>query len=291
MLSKIHRRTLLLGTGAFSAVAAARPRISVAPGWQSLWNGKDLQGWTTWMGIPHKSRVGLDLPKTPEGNYAEPLGENVDPRGVYTVVQIDGQPAIRVSGELFGALTSSESFSDYHLSVKWRWGIQKWEPRAIGPRDSGILIHATGPHGASGPSHNWMRSIECQIQEGDCGDLWSVGGVQLKAKAKPFDDKGQAALRFDEAGPVQSVPLGDPKREARVRRRVNAERPLGAWNVTEIFTKGDRAEFKVNGQSVMSYSDARIEDRGTLTPLTRGRIQLQCEGAEIYFSEVKLRKI
>lgn len=243
------------------------------------------------MGIPHKSRVGLDLPKTSDGNYAEPLGENVDPRGVYSVVQIDGQPAVRVSGELFGALTSIESFSNYHLLVKWRWGTQKWAPRDTGPRDSGILIHATGSHGASGPSHNWMRSVECQIQEGDCGDLWSVGGVQLKAKATAFDDKGQAAFRFDEAGTVQAVPLGDPKREARVRRRVNAERPLGAWNVTEIITKGDTATFKVNGQSVMSYSDARIEDRGVTKPLTRGRIQLQSEGAEIYFAEVKVRSL
>lgn len=242
------------------------------------------------MGIPHKSRVGLDLPKTSEGHYAEPLGENVDPRVVYSVVQIDGKPAIRVSGELFGALTSSESFSDYHLFVKWRWGTEKWEPRATGPRDSGILFHATGPHGASGPSHNWMRSIECQIQEGDCGDLWSVGGVQLKSKTAPFDDKGQVALRFDDSAPAQAVPLGDPKREARVRRRVNAERPLGAWNVTEIFTKGDSGQFRVNGQSVMSYSDARVEERGAIVPLTKGRIQLQSEGAEIYFAEVKIRK-
>jgi hypothetical protein len=243
------------------------------------------------MGIPHKSRLGLDLPKTPDGNYAEPLGENVDPRGVYTVVSVDGQPALRVSGELFGALTSIESFSNYHLLVKWRWGIQKWAPRDVGPRDSGILIHATGPHGASGPSHNWMRSIECQIQEGDCGDLWSVGGVQLKAKATSFEEKGQEALRFDEAGAVRAVPLGDPKREARVRRRVDAEHPLGAWNVTEIIARGDGGEFKVNGQRVMAYGDARIEERGAIVPLTQGRIQLQSEGAEIYFAEVKLRSL
>ena len=114
--------------------------------------------------------------------------------------------------------------------------------------------------------------------------------MQLKSKAVPFDEKGQTALRFNDAAPAQVVPLGDPKREARVRRRVNAERPLGAWNVTEIFTRGDSGQFRVNGQSVMSYSDARVEERGAIVPLTKGRIQLQSEGAEIYFAEVKIRR-
>ena len=281
----IDRRTVLVAGG---AVCGMNTRAFAA--WRPLWNGRDLQGWTTWVGIPHKSRVGLPLPKKADGTYAEPLGENNDPRGVYTVVQHKGRKVLRISGELFGALTTKESFGDYHLYAKWCWGEKQWEPRATGPRDAGILFHATGQHGASGPSHNWMRSIECQIQEGDCGDLWSVGGVQLKARAAALTD-GTPGLRFDPRAPRVDVPLNDAGREPRVRRSLNAERPRGQWNVTEITTRGNAATFSVNGQRVMQCEDACITVDGKPVPLTGGRIQLQSEGAEIFFAEVRLRQL
>ena len=42
-------------------------------------------------------------------------------------------------------------------------------------RDSGCCYHAVGPHGAS--YGFWMQSFEFQIQEGDCGDFYSLAGV------------------------------------------------------------------------------------------------------------------
>jgi len=279
------KAAVALGSTEWASTAHAGPK------WRSLWNGVDLAGWSTWVGIPHRSRTGLDLPKTPDGNYAEPLGENKDPRGVYSVVKVDGRNALRISGELFGALTTEASFSNYHLYIKWRWGTAQWEPRATGARDSGVLIHATGAHGQSGPSHNWMRSIECQIQENDCGDLWSVGGVRMKAPCRTVEADDKPALRFDPRGLMTDVPTGDPSREARVRRGVNSEHPTGKWNVTEIVARRDTGEFKVNGQTVMRYTNARVDVNGTSTPLDAGRIQLQSEGAEIFFAEVRLRPL
>ena len=38
--------------------------------------------------------------------------------------------------------------------------------------DSGILYHSIGPEGAWGDV--WMISLECQIQETDCGDFITV---------------------------------------------------------------------------------------------------------------------
>ncbi|MDX2022987.1 MAG: DUF1080 domain-containing protein [Deltaproteobacteria bacterium] len=283
----MRRRHFLAAAG--GAVCLAPAAAFAGKAWQPLWNGRDLQGWTTWVGIPHRSRVGLPLPKNPDGTYAEPLGENNDPRGVYTVVERDGQKLLRISGELFGALTTLATFGDYHLYAKWCWGEKQWKPRATGPRDAGILLHATGKHGASGPSHNWMRSIECQIQEGDCGDLWSVGGVQVKARAVPYQEGATPALRFDPAARRIDVPLNDPTHEPRVRRSHNAERPRGQWNVTEIITRGNAATFVVNGARVMEYEDAHILEEGRRVPLRRGRIQLQSEGAEIFFADVRLR--
>src|SRR5689334_5443926 len=73
--------------------------------WQSLFNGKDLSGWDKWLG-PKSS--GYVDPKSGQ----TPLGLNNDPAGVFTVVEKDGAPAIRISGEIFGAITSTNDFGN-----------------------------------------------------------------------------------------------------------------------------------------------------------------------------------
>src|SRR5262249_47994563 len=69
--------------------------------WRQLFNGKDLDGWETYLAPPAGSRV--------------PLGLNNDPRGVFTLAAVDGAPAIRVSGEIYGAVTTRDSFSNFHV--------------------------------------------------------------------------------------------------------------------------------------------------------------------------------
>src|SRR4051812_25926010 len=72
--------------------AGSVPDAGAVPdaGWTALWNGVDFDGWDTWLG---------------SGTPGQPVpGLNADQRGVFTVVQKDGEPAIRVSGEIWGAL-------------------------------------------------------------------------------------------------------------------------------------------------------------------------------------------
>src|SRR5436190_2959436 len=70
------------------------PAGEPADAWVSLFNGKDLTGWDTWLGRPNGEK--------------EAVGLNKDPKKVYTVVEEDGKPAIRISGEVFGALTTKK---------------------------------------------------------------------------------------------------------------------------------------------------------------------------------------
>src|SRR5438094_529459 len=86
-------------------IATAAAADEKAGPWTQLFNGRDLTGWETWLGIPDKSTAGIDLPRDADGRYAAPLGLNVDPKQVFTLVEVDGKPAIRISGEIFGALT------------------------------------------------------------------------------------------------------------------------------------------------------------------------------------------
>jgi hypothetical protein len=81
-----------------------------------------------------------------------------------------------VTGEIWGALTTRESFSNYHLRLDVKWGEKKWEPRLAQPRNSGLLYHCTGPHGAFW--NTWKRSLEFEVQEADMGDLYPLGGTR-----------------------------------------------------------------------------------------------------------------
>src|SRR5256885_11553046 len=84
-------------------------------GFTPLWNGKDLDGWTTWMRQPEASSDVPGLKRDANGKYAEPIGSGRDPLKVFTVQRdVDGRPAIRISGEVFGELRSRDSFKDYH---------------------------------------------------------------------------------------------------------------------------------------------------------------------------------
>lgn len=155
---------------------------------------------------------------------------------------------IHVTGERFACLTTEKEFANYRLVVEFRWGEKRWPPRENVVRDSGVLMHAVGP------DKIWTKSIECQIQEHDTGDFWMVDGAELTV-----DGKSQNKGRF-------------------IKKR-DAEKPTGEWNTVEVICDGDTIINKVNGVEV---------NRGTQASLTKGRIVLQSEGAEIVFRKVEL---
>src|SRR4051794_39875544 len=94
-------------------------RLAGAEDWRSLWNGKDLTEWTTWLARPQPTSNVAGLPKGPDGKYSEPIGSGRDPLKVFAVVAADGRPAIRISGEVFGELRSKESLENYHLRLQF----------------------------------------------------------------------------------------------------------------------------------------------------------------------------
>lgn len=95
-------------------------------GWTPLWNGTDLDGWTTWMREPAPSSEVPGLKRDADGKYTEPIGSGRDPLKVFTVVSdLDGRPAIRISGEVFGELRTKRAFKDYHLKLQFKWGEKK----------------------------------------------------------------------------------------------------------------------------------------------------------------------
>ena len=227
-----------------------------------LFNRRDLDGWYTWLrGLRHD-----------------------DPDRVFTVV--DGQ--LRLSGERSGALTTRRAFRDYHLVAEWRWAGKTWGAREKAARDSGILVHGVGEDGANDGA--WLESIESQIIEGGAGDLILLGGKnkpQLTCDVRTEGDQFQWKL----GGPAVIKNNGlfnwrdrDPKWTDTIgfRGAKDIEKPMGEWNRQEVICDGSTITNILNGVVVNFAYDSSH---------TGGRIQLQSEGAEIYFRRLELRPI
>jgi hypothetical protein len=259
-------------------------------GWTPLWNGKDLDGWTTWMQRPSPTSEVAGLPRDANGRYTEPIGSGRDPLKVFTVdADVDGRAAIRISGEAFGELRTKASFKDYHLKLQFKWGEKKWPPRdgAETQRDSGLLYHVHAEPGAEG--RTWARSVELQIQEHDVGDLYAVGSViAVRAKVRP--NTRPALYDYDPAGEWTFFSQSQGS-SGRCIKQPDNEKPKGEWNSVELIAFGEDSIHIVNGQVVMRLHGPLRIDTAVPTPVTSGAIILQSEGAEIYYRDIQVRPI
>jgi len=239
--------------------------LKVSYEWTSLFNGKDLSGWDTYLSY------------VPESGSKEIIGVNKDPQGVFSVV--DGN--IRISGQIWGALTSQQEFENYHLRLEFKWGEKQWPPRNKSKRDSGVLYHCVGPHGAQ--SDHWMRSHETQVQEGDCGDYHSLDGARMDIEVAPIELEGKPELQYKPGAPTS---LGVKQRVVKLK---DYEKPHGQWNKMEVIARGANITHIVNGKVVLRAANSRQVIDGKEVPLTRGKIQLQSEGAEIFYRKIEIK--
>jgi hypothetical protein len=244
--------------------------------WQTLFNGKDLTGWDTYIGPALDSGYKI--------RDSIPLGLNNDPQQVFSVVQSDGQPALRISGERFGGISTVNEFQNYHLQFEFKWGTLKWPPKKNDKRDSGLLYHAVGPHGAD--YGFWMRSQEFQIQEGDCGDYWGVAGGVFDIPAS----KDSTRYLYNPNGEL--ITFSHTSAAGRHCIKIpDAEKPTGQWNTIDIYCLGDTAVHMVNGVVNMILYNSRQVDNEKETPLAKGKLQIQSEGAEVLYRNIRLQSI
>ncbi|MDD3470289.1 MAG: DUF1080 domain-containing protein [Thermoguttaceae bacterium] len=248
-------------TELFAQAADPKPRVVTEP--IELINGKNMDGWYTFL-------------------RGRQVGE--DPNGVFTVR--DGM--IRVSGEELGCITTCEGFQDYRLILEFKWGDKTTAGREKNARDSGLLIHSVGKDGAFGGC--WKYSIECNIIEGGLGDFIVVGDgsetYAVSANAAP--EKCAECWVWQKDGEPRTIHGGrinwfgrDPdwKDVTDFRGRNDLDRPHGEWNRIEVVAKGGCIDVYINGTLVNQGFDAK--------PAT-GQIQLQSEGAEIFFRRLTL---
>jgi len=270
------------------AAALALPALAAAPsksGWRPLFNGKDLAGWESYLAAPPKTSNVPGAEKDAKGNYTKPFGLNNDPLHCFTVITTDGAPAIRVSGEGNGVLSTKENFSNYHLRLEFKWGDKRFTSAAPRPRGGGLMYHAHGEYGAL--KGGWMHAVQYQIAEGTIADFIVMG-----------DSTGTINVRKDTAETKKPVydPAGVPvlfavpdKLECQLAE--NFEKPAGQWNTLEIIAVGDKAIHILNGHVVARIDRLSRKTKDATAPLTGGKIQLQMEGSEEIFRNIEIRPI
>jgi len=244
---------------------------------EPLFNGKNLNGWDTYVG-PLYDTVKKDF-------SGEPIGLNNDVNKIFSVVTEDGKPAMRISGENFGGISTQQEFTNYHLRLEFKWGKSKWHPKRNAKRDSGLLYHAVGPHAADWLF--WMRSQEFQIQEGDCGDYWGCG---LAFADVPAEKKEGNKFVYAAGSPLLTFKINGPNGRNCIKNP-DAEKPTGEWNTIDLYCFGDTSVHMVNGKVVMVLYNLREPEGTSDKPLTKGKIQLQSEGAEVFYRNIEIEQI
>ncbi len=266
----MHRRSILSGGAALAASAAMPRRLSARePGdarWQRLFNGRNLDGWTF-----YQEGVGdRDLNKAV-------VVSNGELRFLSPAYGRDDAPP--------GHIATVGEWENYHLRLEYAWGARRWAPRAIQRRNSGVLYHM-GPQ----KDRLFPDCIEFQVQEGDVGDAIVVNSLALQG---PLLGGTPLWPNWIEAFPStyqEPVRAGAYARQWH-RQSGNYER-LDGWNTIDLIAFGDQAAHLVNGRIVNTLFKLRRRDAsGALVPMTKGRIALELEWAEIRFRNVMIRPL
>jgi hypothetical protein len=227
-------------------------------GWIPLFNGKNFDGWYTF------------LPST---------GKNVDPKKVFKVengmIHILDIPESDEKQE-FGYLSTERQLSNCRIRVEFKWGTKRFVPNNENKRDSGLLYFFNGP------DKIWPRSLEFQIQETDVGDLWILDGSRITTKVE-----NDALNMYVLSGPQRTQSRG------RIIKSGDFEDRNG-WNKLELILDGDKITHLVDGRAVMRAWDVKQpspDDPTQYLPVTSGRIMLQAEGAEVWFRNVEMKPL
>jgi hypothetical protein len=236
--------------------------------WLPLFNGRNLDGWYT---------------------FLQKHGKNSDPDHVITIE--DGaihlyKDAEEGSQVVMGYIGTEKEYANYHLRLQYRWGTKKFAPRHKLKRDAGLYYHIIGPDAV------WPRSLQYQIQQSDAGDLIALHGFAVDTWIDPKTrDALEPTYQDPERGGEERVIGG---KGISYQKRQPGDFEIDGWNTVEIIARGDSTIHVLNGHIINKGRNVRCfsaEKPGEAQPITRGRIALEIEAAELYFRNVELRNL
>ncbi|WP_435015374.1 3-keto-disaccharide hydrolase [Tundrisphaera sp. TA3] len=232
-------------------------------GWKSLFNGKDLEGWT---------------PKI----TGYPLGENY----ADTFRVEDGLLKVRYDkytkfDRKFGHLFYKDKFSNYRLRIEYRFvGDQCPGGEGWATRNSGVMLHCQAPE-TMRQDQDFPVSIEVQF----------LGGLTDKPRAT-----------CNACTPGTNVVVGGKLEKTHTINSHAKTYGGDQWVTIEVEVRGnDVIKHIIDGETVLEYEKPQLDERdkdakelirkGADLMLKDGFISLQSESHPIDFRRVEIQMI
>ena len=243
---------------------AALPLTAVAGEWVSLFNGKNLDGWT--VKIRHHE-----------------LGDNF----ANTFRVNDGMMQVRYDSQKYGDFNSrfghifyKTPFSNYRLRLEYRFvGDQVQGGPGWATRNSGIMVHGQDPKTMT-KDQDFPVSIEVQLLGGDGANKRTTGNLCTPGTNVVMD--GQLVRRHCTSSTSKTY---------------HGEQ----WVKAEVEVRGGKViRHIINGQKVLEYQQPQLDDRDASAKklivdgkklLTSGTISLQSESAPVDFRNIEIMEL
>jgi hypothetical protein len=146
-----------------------------------------------------------------------------------------------------GVLRTDRQYENYILDLEWRHLKQEG--------NAGLFVHSDA---LTAPGQPFTRSIECQVMDGNHGDVFAIHGAGLA------EDNPQPK------GWMRSFP-----KEERAK-------PAGEWNHYRVESRDGTLTLAVNGKVVTRAFHLRPR---------KGYICLESEGSEIHFRNIRIKEL
>lgn len=233
--------------------------------WITLFNGKDLSGWT---------------PKIAK----HPLGENAFNtfRVEDGILKCEYDKYPKFEGK-FGHLYSNLSYSHYILRMEYKFAgkMMKDAPGYVN-LNSGIMVHSQPPQSMT-LNQGFPVSLEFQFLADEGKGKRPTGNVCTPGTNLEMDGKLITQHIVQSSAPTI---------------------PADQWVKIEIEVRGNKEIIhRVNGKEVLRYQKPQLDPRGAVVPtkdlfaagaplqLSHGHIALQAEGQPVWFRNIQLKQL
>ncbi|HEV7609745.1 MAG TPA: DUF1080 domain-containing protein [Steroidobacteraceae bacterium] len=231
--------------------------------WHSLFNGKDLSGWT------------VKINKHPLGdNYADTF------RVEDGIIKVSYDKYGKFD-EQFGHLYSNQAYSSYVLRLEYRiTGAAVADSPPWAKLNSGVMIHSQSPMGI-GLNQPWPASMEFQF---------------LATGATAGKQTGNVCT------PGTNIELKGKLVTDHIIDSTSKLYPLDEWVAVEVEVHGNTEVIhRVNGVEVLRYQHPQLDPRdesaqallaaGNPMQLSFGHIALQAESQPVWFRNIRIRQL
>ncbi|MFC2124738.1 DUF1080 domain-containing protein [Bacteroidota bacterium] len=154
------------------------------------------------------------------------------------------------SGIPTGILRTDRQYENFILELEWM--------HLNEGGNAGLFIHSDD---ITAPGKPFSRSVECQIMDGNHGDVFAIHGARM---TRDNEDP------FDRIGWMRTFPS---------QERAN---PAGEWNLYRVESRDGMLTLAVNGEVV---------SRAFHVNPRKGYICLESEGSETHFRNIRIKKL